>query len=32
MQVLRSQEIWSLSTQKKFNDASEMAPPYAKQK
>jgi UDP-N-acetylglucosamine 2-epimerase (hydrolysing) len=32
MQVLRSQEIWSLSTQKKFNDASEMAQPYAKQR
>ena len=30
MQVLGGQEIWSLPTQKQFNDASEMATRYAK--
>jgi UDP-N-acetylglucosamine 2-epimerase (hydrolysing) len=32
MQVLRSQEIWSLPTQKTFNDASEMTSRFAKYK
>jgi len=30
LKVLRSQEIWSLPTQKQFNDVSEMATGYAK--